>query len=389
MRILFSAVPSHGHTFPLLPLARAFARRGDQVAFVSADTMAPVMAAEGFEHLRAGAPVEQLFAEAARLTGDDAGIGASPAAVAEFFAGARLDLSGDDALEASRAWQPDLIVHEMFDLVGVFVATGLGIPLATVSTGPGVPPEFLDAIVASAAPRFEARGFEVPARLPAGRWVLETCPDDLGASQTPTKAERWTLRPEAHQGPAGEENPDATVPAPTPGRPRVLISLGSHFAAPEVVGKLLDDLSSATPPLNVGFLATTLPGADTAGVSHRPGSGTVVPFQPLSRLLKGVTAAVIHGGAGTTLGCLSEGIPLVVVPQGADQPVQAAVVNHVGCGIGLGMPPVDPETVREAVRKVVTDPSYAASADRIRQQIATMTAPEQVAAELTEALTGR
>jgi UDP:flavonoid glycosyltransferase YjiC (YdhE family) len=387
MKVLFSAVPSQGHSFPLLPLARAFARRGDTVGFLTAETMEPVVSVEGFEYLQAGATVDALFAESARRTGDDAGAGASFDAVAEFFAGARIDLGGDEALQVARAWQPDLIVNEMFDLIGVFVAAGLDVPLATVSTGPGVPPQFLDSILATAAPRFTARGLDVPTALPAGRWLLEACPADLGASQTPTKSERWTLRPEAHHGPAGDDNPSAVVPAPLPGRPRVLITLGSHFAAPEVVGKLLDDLSTGTPPLDIEFLATTLPGADVTGVAHRSGAGTVVPFQPLSRLLDGVTAAVIHGGAGTTLGCLAEGIPLVILPQGADQPVQAAVVNQAGCGIGLELGTADPDTIREAVRKVTTDPSYAAAASRIRQQIAAMTDPAQVAADLAEALT--
>ncbi|MEU8821637.1 glycosyltransferase [Actinoplanes sp. NPDC048796] len=383
MKVLFSAVPSQGHFYPLLPLARAFARRGDQVAVLSAAALADDVAVEGFEHLQAGPAPDALFLEAARRTGTDAAAGTSPAAVAEFFAGARLDLGGDAALELARAWQPDLIVNEMFDLVGVFVAAGLDVPLATVSTGPGVPPEFLGAIAANAAPRFDARGFTAPTALPAGRWLLETCPPDLGASRTPTTAERWTLRPEPHQGPATA----GPVPAPTPGRPRVLVTLGSHFAAPDVVGKLLDDLTGGDDPLAVDFLATTLPGTDASAVPHKSPHATVLPFQPLAQLLPGVSAALIHGGAGTTLGSLAAGVPLVVWPQGADQPVQAAAVNQAGCGIGLAPGPVDPETLREAVRKVVTDPAYAAGAARIQGQIADMTAPEQVAADLTARLT--
>ncbi|WP_143234626.1 glycosyltransferase [Paractinoplanes atraurantiacus] len=384
MKVLFSAVPSQGHFYPLLPLARAFARRGDQVAVLSAAALAPDVAAEGFEHLQAGAAPDVLFVEAARRTGTDAAAGTSPAAVAEFFAGARLDLGGDDALALARTWQPDLIVNEMFDLLGVFVAAGLDVPLATVSTGPGAPPEFLAAIAANAAPRFESRGFAAPTELPAGRWLLETCPPGLGASQTPTKAERWTLRPEPHQGPAGAVEP---VPVAVPGRPRVLVTLGSHFAAPDVVGKLLDDLTGGDDPLDVDFLATTLPGTDASAVPHKSPHATVVPFQPLSRLLEGTTAALIHGGAGTTLGSLAAGVPLVVWPQGADQPVQAAAVNHAGCGIGLAPGPVDPRALREAVRAVVTDPAYAAGAARIQQQIAAMTAPDRIAADLAEALT--
>ncbi|MEV4344500.1 glycosyltransferase [Actinoplanes sp. NPDC049596] len=388
MKVLFSNVPSQGHFYPLLPLARAFARRGDQVAVLTGSALAADIAAESFEHLRAGASAEELFAESARRTGTDAGAGTSPAAVAEFFAGTRLDLGGDAALGLARAWQPDLVVNEMFDLVGVFVAAGLDVPLATVSTGPGVPPEFLGAIAGNAAPWFEAHGLTAPAQLPAGRWLLETCPDQLGASRTPTEAERWTLRPEPHRGPAGDNSAEP-VPAAVPGRPRVLVTLGSHFAAPDVVGKLLDDLTAGPDALDVEFLATTLPGTDASNVPHKSEHAVVLPFQPLAKLLPGATAALIHGGAGTTLGSLAAGVPLVVWPQGADQPVQAAAVDQAGCGIGLAPGPVEPAALREAVRKVVTDPAYAAAAGRVQQEIAAMTAPESVAEHLAEALNRR
>jgi UDP:flavonoid glycosyltransferase YjiC (YdhE family) len=37
-----------------------------------------------------------------------------------------------------------------------------------------------------------------------------------------------------------------------------------------------------------------------------------------------------HGGAGTVLGALSQAIPMVVVPQGADQPIQTERVAAAG-----------------------------------------------------------
>lgn len=386
MKVLFSCLPAKGHYNPLLPLARSFVRRGDRVAFLTARSMGPDVSIEGFDHLPAGASMDELFVEAARRSGPDAVAGTAPAAVAELFAGARLDLGGDLAVDLAREWRPDLIVNEMFDLVGVFVAAGLPAPLATVSLGPATPPEFLDAIAANAAPRFVARGFEPPAALPAGRWVLETCPDGLSAARTPTKADRLTLRPEAHRDSTGAGE---TLPAPASGRPRVLITLGSHFADSKVLATLLDDLTGGSEPLDVEFLATILPGADVAGMRHRSEHVTVLPFQPLSRLLVGVSAALIHGGAGTTLGCLAEGVPLVVWPQGADQPVQAAAVNEAGAGIGLPPGPASGQALREAVRRVVTDPGYAEAAGRIRRQIEAMSTPEQVAADLAEALAGR
>src|ERR1700720_3625458 len=84
MRILFGATPAPGHLLPLLPLADAAAESGHEVAFLTAETMAPFLHDRTL--LSAGAGLEELFAEAAARSADDArhpGEGA-----VELFAGA-------------------------------------------------------------------------------------------------------------------------------------------------------------------------------------------------------------------------------------------------------------------------------------------------------------
>jgi UDP:flavonoid glycosyltransferase YjiC (YdhE family) len=49
MRILISGVPGHGHLLPLLPLARAFRRRGDSVAIMVPPPYVPVSLGEDIE----------------------------------------------------------------------------------------------------------------------------------------------------------------------------------------------------------------------------------------------------------------------------------------------------------------------------------------------------
>ena len=47
---------------------------------------------------------------------------------------------------------------------------------------------------------------------------------------------------------------------------------------------------------------------------------------------RAVDAVVTHGGAGTTLGALAFGVPLLVLPQGADQYANAERVVAAGAG---------------------------------------------------------
>ena len=44
----------------------------------------------------------------------------------EAFTTARIDLSVDDALAVARDWEPDLVVHDVMDFVGPFVAIACG-----------------------------------------------------------------------------------------------------------------------------------------------------------------------------------------------------------------------------------------------------------------------
>ncbi|WP_033337679.1 glycosyltransferase [Catenuloplanes japonicus] len=373
MRVLFSCTPAIGHTYPLLPLARAFAGRGDQVAFATAAGMAPVLDGEGFTLLPAGPMPDVLFAEAEARTGQDAGADPTPASVSAFFGEVRLDTTADESLAAAREWAPDLIVNELFDLPGALTAAVLGVPLATVTTGPGAPAEFFQAIAANVAPYFTAHGLPAPATLPAGRWVLDVCPDALGPLGVPDGVTRLTLRPEAHRAPGAGTAP-ALAP-PTPGRPRVLVTFGSFSGDREVVRTLLDALEEE---IDADFVATSMPGAEE--------DPRFLPFQSFAGLLDGVTAVVTHGGAGTVLGALSLGLPLVVVPQGADQFVQAAAVAAAGCGVATAPGLPDPAQLRDAVRTVLTDPAIAEAAARVRKQIEAMSSPDEVAASLAATL---
>jgi UDP:flavonoid glycosyltransferase YjiC (YdhE family) len=113
---------------------------------------------------------------------------------------------------------------------------------------------------------------------------------------------------------------------------------------------------------------------------------TFTGFAPLAELLHDVDLVVTHGGAGTTLGSLARGLPLVVVPQGADQFLQAAVVSASGAGIAVQPGPDVPQTVAKAVGTLRADAAYAGAARAVAQQIAAMPSPAEVATRLANVL---
>ncbi|MFD6445635.1 glycosyltransferase [Promicromonospora sp. NPDC060204] len=400
VRILFSSTPAHGHLLPLLPLARAFRDRGDQVAVLTAAAFAPLLDAEGIELLPAGPTADVLFAESGRRTGVDAAADPRPEAVADFFAGTRVDLTADDAVAAARGFAPDLIVAEALDFVGPLVAAALDVPFATMAFGPAIPAEFTDGMTALVASRYADRGLTpVPAR-----WQIDPCPDLLQPPGWQAPANRLPVRPEPHQGPGtsadagtgtGTEARDAV--AASGERPRVLVTFGTHFSDPATLTPILAELRTVGVDLVVtlGLTASAADydvagsadaGSADAGAANASDGITFAAFTPLAELLHDVDLVVTHGGAGTTLGVLARGLPLVVVPQGADQFLQAAVVSATGTGIAVQPVPDVPETVAKAVVTLRTDPSYAESARTVAAQIATMPTPTDVAAHLSAAL---
>ncbi|RKR92429.1 UDP:flavonoid glycosyltransferase YjiC (YdhE family) [Micromonospora pisi] len=386
MRILFSTTPAFGHFLPLLPLARAFRRQGHDVAVVTAAGMAPFVEAEGFELLPAGPMPDALFAEVARRTGADPAYAPTPEGVAEFFAGVRVDLSADDAVIKAKSWQPHLIVTEACDFVGPLLATTLDVPHATLAFGPAIPAEFMTAMTMLVRSRYEERGLTPPDQSPSGRWLLDTCPPGLqfeGASPPPGVT-RLPLRPEPHrseQTPITDPSGGAAVP-PAGERPRVLVTFGTVFADPGVVAPLLRSLSA----LDIEIVATL--GFDGKPEEYALDSERVrlVPFLPLAQLLENVSAIVGHGGAGTTLGGLARGIPMVVVPQGADQFVQADRVVAAGAGLALHPGQNGPDAVAAALQRVLTEPEFAAAARRIGDETSAMPSPDQIAEQLVAAL---
>ncbi|SIN40520.1 glycosyltransferase [Micromonospora cremea] len=383
MRVLFSTTPAFGHFLPLLPLARAFRRQGHDVAVVTAVGMTPLIAPEGIELLPAGPMPDVLFAEVGRKLGLNPATEPTPEAVAEFFAGVRVDLTADEALAQAKRWQPDLIINEMVDFVGPLVAAGLGVPLATLAFGPSVPAEFTDVLTAVVRTRYEERGLPAPEHTPSGRWLLDTCPPGLQFPDfaVPPGVQRIALRPEPHQAldaPTGADAPAAG------GRRRVLVSFGTVFADPAVVGPLLGALTA----LDVDVLATL--GLDGKPEDYQLDSDRVEfsPFVPLAQLLGNVDAVISHGGAGTTLGTLARGIPMVVVPQGADQFIQADRVSASGAGLALAPGQAEPAAIAAALRRLLDEPTFTVEARRISAEVSVMPSPDEVAERLCAEVTG-
>ena len=131
----------------------------------------------------------------------------------------------------------------------------------------------------------------------------------------------------------------------------------------------------------------------TCGFGVEPEAFGVVPDNvvgeqvvPPALLLDRCAAVVSQGGAGTVIGALAYGLPVVCLPRGADQFGNAAQVARSGAGVTLTPDEVSVERVREAVRTVLEDPAYSAAATAVGAEIARLPAPAAVVEELARRL---
>ena len=142
MRVLFSCTATEGHVAPLVPLARAFADLGHDVAFATAPALEVRMQSDGFATLPAGLGEAEIRAcmreHRPRL---QALPPAERVAVAYTLRFAHVDAPTKlpDLLRAAEDWRPDLLVHDAAELCAPPVAASLRIPSVNQGFGQVIP----------------------------------------------------------------------------------------------------------------------------------------------------------------------------------------------------------------------------------------------------------
>lgn len=381
MRTLFSVTPAYGHLLPVAPLAAAFRRAGHEVALLTAAGFGPAVADElpEAEHLVAGVMPEVFSDDAARRTGANV-MQPTPEIIGEIFGASRLDLGFEESLRQASAWQPELIIAESFDTIGPLLAAVLDVPWARIGIGPAAPNVIADAIAGKAAPRYAQRSVEPTPPLA----YLDPCPAAMQNPGWEPAAPVKPLRPQAHRRPGTSW----TAPAfPDPQRPTVLVTLGTVFSAPELLNAVVTAVASAD--VNViatrGMairLETALPSGDAEAALVEAPNIAWVPFVPIDELLRDAALVVGVGGAGTVIAALSHGLPMVLWPHGAEQPINAARAEATGASVTIA----DASELAPAVNAALHNDDQLAAARAVRDQIAAMPTPEDVVAELTPAV---
>jgi MGT family glycosyltransferase len=163
-----------------------------------------------------------------------------------------------------------------------------------------------------------------------------------------------------------------------PERPTVAVTLGTVWNAPAVFRLLLDALE----PLDVNVVATVGRNVDPEALAPHPPNARVERYVSQALLLPRVHAVVSHGGSGSMLATLAHGLPMLLVPLGADQFDNAERCVEAGLARRLLPDQLDVDSARAAVAAMLEDDDARERAGRAAAEIAEMPGPGEVANRL-------
>lgn len=381
MRILCSTPPIEGVFGPFIPLGRALMEAGHELIVASG----PDLRTRAEEHRLRLEVVGLTAMQGAMAAFADEQVKAAPAGDRQRFPAAMFGVVIPQAqMPALRVLadelQPDLIVHPPVGTAGALLAAERGVPSACYGFAQPFDSAVLTAIARRAVGMWEQAGLDPDpwAGVYRGRY-LDPCPPSLGGQRGITAAAGvQAIQPEIPGDPA------APLPAWADGlgdRPLVYVSLGTAplFNQPAKFAPLLSGLAGEE--LEVVVTVSEL--HDPAALGELSPSVHAEQWLPLAPLLPRCDAVICHGGTGTTLAALVAGLPLVLVPQGADQFDNARACERAGAARVLNPDNVTPDAVRDAVRAVQADGSpERTAAQAIAREIAAMPSAAQVAREL-------
>lgn len=387
MRVLFTCVIGYGHFNPMVPLARAFEAAAHEVAFATDPGFSPSVAGAGFRVFPAGLDHREALSrfvatvpDWGQIPGADRPLYQQPG----MFARVRVPPMLTDLDPIIREWRPDLIVHESVEMAGAIAAEGAGIAHVEHSFGLLRPFELRSRATAALAPISEARGVRNPGVGGiGGELYLDICPPGFQHAEISDVPNVAPLRPMEI---VAEPDPAfAAWIAKTPARPTVYVTLGTMFNNADVFRTILGDLIRE--PLNV--IVTVGKDGDPALLGPLPDNVYVERFIPQAQVLARSDLLVSHAGSGAVLGALNAALPILAIPQGADQFMNAERI--VGTGLGLRLLPdeVMPRAVRDRARELLDDERFASVAHSLRQEIDGMPGPATVVETLEAFVKGR
>ena len=362
--VAFLSIAMHGRVNPTLPIVAELVRRGHSVTYHTSPAFSEAIAATGatVRHYPGG---DQLLPDPP-----------APVTLLEGLARTALRVL-PSVLTDLRGIGPDLIVHDSACLWGAVAANELGVPAAssftTFAFNRRVPSPTRGSWALLAGALTRPRSLHGYLR---SRWGLHRRFNtrglplfDLGNIRQPLNLVYTSraFQPDVENfdesyrfvGPSLGARPND--PSFTPDLlqdPVLYASLGTIFNADP---QLLRTFANALAPLG-GTVVVSTGQTDPALLGPLPANVLASRFVPQLEVLARAALFVTHGGMNSVNEAMYAGVPMLVIPQGAEQPMVARRVVESGAGLSIRAQDATEGLVRTLARRLLDDPRFRSAA---------------------------
>jgi MGT family glycosyltransferase len=414
MKIGFVCMPLSGHLNPMTALARRLQSRGNEVVFFGVPDVEPFARAAGLDFVPYGeteypvGSIDKVYSSVAKLHGFEAvrhscmDLNPALTRVAFDYLAEKLATAGVEALVIDTIhFFIELVPLSMsipyihiwnvlhLDFSGTTPPSLFSSPLDTSQEGLNRNTANLHKLGTILGPLAEVArsyaekiGLKIdwndPAATVSKLAVITQTPKEFDFSGIPWPAQFH------YAGPFHDD--EGRVPVPFPWRK--LTNKPLIYAA---LGTLVNGLSSvynhileAVEPLeDVQVVLSVGKNINPENLGRIPSNTIVVRSAPQIELLKRAALCITHAGLNTTLESLAQGVPMVAIPIGFDQPGTAARIAHHGTGEFIELDELTTERLRGLIEKVLQDRSYRERAEYF-QKIISKTRGLDAAADIIE-----
>jgi zeaxanthin glucosyltransferase len=247
--------------------------------------------------------------------------------------------------------------------------------------------ELLAPVLAVAKPYAQKAGIQIDWSVPAPTIsrlaVITQAPREFDFPDFPCPAQFH------YAGPFHDGQGRAQTPFPwekLTGKPLVYASMGTLVNGLEHVYRTIIAAVETDPEIQL--VLSVGHNIDRGHLGPIPSSTIIVRSAPQLELLRRAALCITHAGLNTALESLAQGVPMVAIPIGYDQPGVAARIAHHGAGELLEIADLTAERLSELIHRVHTNPGYR---DRARyfQKVIAETRGLEVAADVIERAFGR
>ena len=374
MHIAVVSLGAFGHVNPTLSLVTELVNRGVRVTYFTTENFKNIIEPTGAKFVAVPSWMAQQSGQ--QEGGADEDVGATVPFLFLNEAGGAID----SILEVLKEDKPDAIVHDFAGIAGTIAADALKVPNVMLYTSYPSNESY------SMAASFESVPATHPLRVAADqiaegfvkkygcrKMTVKEIFDGQGDFNLVMMQKRLVPHNESFGDnfvftgvQIGKRTAFGSWKAPDNGKPLLYSSLGTAFNNwPEYYPILFD----AVRDLDINVFAA-LGSIDPASLKDIPANVEVGQMVPQLDILSQASVFITHAGMGGTGEAIYYGVPMIAIPQMEEQAITARQIEKLGLGCAfLDKNAITCESLKAAIVKLLTEPSYKATAEEFSEDM--------------------